>query len=148
LTDTQKVLADEALHKFLSMYRYLRQYGRQMTVQGIKPRQFSVLLFLQENGSATVGEVQDYLYLSPSTTSVVVAELEEAGLVTRSRSTTDNRVVNVQLTPAGQAIAQNSPPGGIALLRRRLDTLPAARLTQMIEALNDIMSLMEVTETE
>jgi DNA-binding MarR family transcriptional regulator len=77
-----------------------------------------------------------------------VAELEEAGLVTRSRSTTDNRVVNVQLTPAGQAIAQNSPPGGIALLRRRLDTLPAARLTQMIEALNDIMSLMEVTETE
>ena len=148
MAETGKVLADEALHKFLSMYRYLRQYGRQMQVQGIRPRQFSVLLFLDEQGSATVGEVQDYLYLSPSTTSAVIAELEETGFVTRSRSAQDNRVVIVELTPAGRAMAQKSPVGGIALLRRRLDTLPDERLQCIVEALSDIMALMEVTEVE
>ena len=140
--------ADLAMRKFLKIFRYLRQYARQIDERGIKPRQLSVLLFLKEVGPATVGQVQAYLFQSPSTASYVVADLEEAGYVTRTRSPQDNRVVIVELTPAGREQAQHTPLGGIPLFRRRLNTLSEERLQRINDALSDIMQLMEVADDE
>ena len=139
-------LSKEALSKFLQVFRYLRRYSRHMSSQGIHPRQFSVLLFLLETGPVTVGQVQEYLYQSPSTTSTLIAKMEKAGYVTRTRSKEDNRVVIVELTAAGRDVVQRTPPGGIALLRRRFDTLSPERLQRIDAALADIMELMEVPE--
>lgn len=141
-------LANEALHKFLLIHRHLRQVARQMDEQGLRPRQFAVLLHLLEVHSATVGEIQEYLYTSASTASTVISQLEEAGYVTRARSEDDNRVVNVQLTETGRDIAQNTPLRGIALLRRRLDELPEERLRILDEVMSDLLRLMEVSDTE
>lgn len=140
--------ASGALHKFLLIHRHLRRVARQMDCQGLRPRQFAVLLYLQEQDLATVSEIQDYLYTSTSTASTVISQLEDAGHVTRTRSDIDNRVVNVQLTETGKQIAQNTPLRGIALLRRQLDTLPEERLNMMDEALSDLMRLMEVDDDE
>lgn len=141
-------LANEALHKFLMIHRYLRQVARQMDEQGLRPRQFAVLVYLLDVDSAMVSEIQDYLYTSASTASTIVSQLEDDGYVTRTRSEEDNRVVNVQLTEAGRAIAQNTPLRGIGLLRRRLDALPEDRL-QMIDAvMSDLVELMEVSDSE
>ena len=119
-----------------------------MDSQGIRPRQFAVLRFLLEDGAATVGQVQEHLYLSASTTSMVIAHLEEAGYLTRTRSEEDNRVVVVELTPAGRDVAQNTPLGGILLLRRRLGNLSPEKLRLLDEALAEIMGLMEVPDTD
>jgi DNA-binding MarR family transcriptional regulator len=142
------LLVSEALHKFLLIHRHLRQYARHMDSRGIRPRQFAVLRFLLEQGSATVGEVQDHIYTSISTASTVISQLEDAGYVTRTRSEDDNRVVVVELTARGKDIAQKTPLGGIALLRRRLESLPEDRVRLIDEALSEIMRLMEVTDTE
>ena len=115
---------------------------------GIHPRAFSVLRFLTETETATVGEVQEYLYCSASVASSVISKLEEGGYVTRTRSCEDNRVVLVQPTAAGRQLAAATPLGGIALLRRRLPTLEPERLALMNAALADIMELMEVPESE
>lgn len=150
LTDTKPSaddLASEVVRKFLVMNRYLRQYARQMDDQGIRPRDFSVLRYLEEHGPSTVGQVQEYLFRSASTTSTVLSQLEDAGYVTRARSTEDNRVVIVTLTEAGHALAQHAPMGGIPLLRRRLPRLSAEQLIQLDDALTELMNLMEVTET-
>lgn len=143
---TSGQLAEDAIHKFLVLHRHLRQYALQMDHHGVRPREFSVLLFLAENGPATVGQVQEYLYHSPSTTSAILAQMEESGYLTRERSAADNRVVIVALTPTGQAVAQQGPVGGIPLLRRRLPTLPPDRLAAINQALADMMQLMEIEE--
>lgn len=148
MSHSKPALSEEVIHKFLRLNRFLRRYARQMDSQGIRPRQFAVLRFLLEAGSATVGQVQSYLYLSASTTSMVIAHLEESGYVTRTRSEEDNRVVVVALTPAGREIAQNTPLGGISLLRRRLGNLPPEKLRLLDEALAEIMQLMEVPDTD
>ena len=148
MSDSNEATAAETFHQFLILFRYLRQQARHINSQGIKPRQFAVLRYLSEAGSATVGEVQEHIYLSPSATSTLVARLEEAGYVTRTRSKNDNRVVIVELTPAGRDLAENTPLTGLSLLRRRLKTLPAHRLQLIDEALAEIMELMEVTEIE
>lgn len=146
MSDQALNLAEQAAHKFLLINRYLRQYARQMDDQGVRPREFSVLRFLLERGPATVGQIQEYLYRSASVASTVIAKLEEEGYVTRTRSTDDNRVVIVELTPAGQRIAEQAPMGGIPLLRRRLPALSAERLERLNDALDDLMALMEITE--
>jgi DNA-binding MarR family transcriptional regulator len=141
-------LAEGVIHKFLLVNRYLRQYARQMTKQGMRPWELAVLRFLSESGPATVGQVQGYLYRSAGTTSMIITQLEEAGYVTRTRSAQDNRVVIVDLTATGRQLAQETPMGGIALLRHRLGGLSEARLHRLDDALADIMQLMEVTEIE
>ena len=148
MNNSNNTPANEAFRKFLTLFRFLRQQARQFDSEGIKPRQFAVLRFLLESGPATVGEIQEHVYLSASTNSVLIAQLEEAGYVTRTRSADDNRVVIVELTPAGQDVAQNTPLVGLPLLRRRLRTLPPERLALIDAALAEIMALMEVTDTE
>jgi DNA-binding MarR family transcriptional regulator len=137
-------LAATVLHKFLLIYRHLRQYHRQMDSFGVRPRHAAVLRFLAAHGPATVGDIQSYLYTSPSTTSNIISQLEELGQVTRTRSPDDNRVVIVTITDAGQDIAIRTPVGGIGLLRQRLGSLSDERLRQMDESLAEIMRLMEV----
>lgn len=148
MSNSSEALADQVFHRFLKLKRCLRQQARQMDSRGISPRNFAVLRFLLESGSATVGEVQAYLYQSASTASTVIAQLEEAGYVTRTRSEQDNRVVVVELTPAGQDIAQNTPLTGFPLLRRRLRALPEKRLLLIDGVLAEIMQLLEVTGSE
>lgn len=146
MTDSKNSMSDETFHQFLILYRHLRQQARQMNSQGIKPPQFAILRFLLESGPVTMGEVQAYIYHSPSTTSTMVAQLAETGYVTRTRSPADNRVVIVELTPTGQDVAENTPMTGLPLLRRRLKTLPQERLLLINEALAEIMQLMVVPE--
>ena len=141
-------LARETLHSFLKLYHHFRRTNRQISEQGIRPRAFSVLRFVHERGAVTVGEVQEYIYSSPSTASTLIAKLEERGFVTRTRSVEDNRVVIVELTDAGHEIATETPLQGIPLLRRRLDTLSEEKLQRINDALGDILALMEVEDNE
>ena len=146
MSATPSATARSALHRFLLINRYLRSYARRVNTHGLRPKQFSVLLYALERGRVTVGDVQEYLYSSASTASTVISRLEEAGYVTRTRSPDDNRVVLVEPTATGRTLAQNTPVGGIVLLRRRLAALPEARLTVIDAALADIMELMEVPD--
>lgn len=132
------------LHKFLLIYRHLRQYHRQIDEYGVRPRQASVLRYLAEHGPATAGDIQAYLYTSASTASSVIAQLEDAGQVTRTRAPEDNRVVIITITDVGRDVATRTPVGGIGLLRQRLGNLSGEQLQQMDDALAEIMRLMEV----
>jgi DNA-binding MarR family transcriptional regulator len=149
MTIDTEPLSDQVFHQFLDLLRFSRQYARQiMAEQGIKPRQFSVLRYLLDSGPATVGQIQMFLHRSASTTSTLIAQLEEMGFVTRTRSELDNRVVIVELTNSGQEIAINTPLGGLPLLRRQLARMPEARLGEIQSVLTQIAGLMESTGAE
>ena len=144
----QEPFSDQVFHHLLSLIRHTRQYGRQIIdARGLTPRDFSVLRYLLENGSATVGQVQAFVHKSPSTTSALIAQLEDKGYATRTRSQEDNRVVIVDLTPLGQDIAKKTPLGGLPLLRRRLSQLSEKRLVEINEVLEEIMELMESSDS-
>ena len=137
-------LSDQVFHHFLALQRFTRQYARRLSDErGLRPGQFSTLRFLQENGPAKVGQIQTFVQKSASTTSSMLAHLEEMGLVTRTRSQTDQRVVIIELTPAGLDIAENTPLGGLPLLRRRMRALPPERLEEIDSVFHEIMRLME-----
>ena len=147
--EEQEPLSDQVFHRFLALHQTLRRHARSLIDErGLTPRDLSVLRYLLESEPATVGEVQAFVHKSPSTTSSLIAQLEERGYVTRTRSQEDNRVVLVELTPSGLEIAANTPLGGLPLLRRRLGNLSQERLSEIHGVLDEIMHLMEVTGIE
>ena len=134
----------DTIHTFLSIYRYLRQYSSQMHAQGLSGRRLAALRYLLESGPLTIGQLRDYLYVNDSSTSELVARLEQAGYVTRTRSEADNRVVMASLTPAGRAAALQSPLGGIPLLREKLAELPDERLAEIQAVLAELAQVLGI----
>ena len=146
MDDAVEGLYTETTRKFLTVYRRLRRSSRQMHQEGISGRKFSALRYLYEAGPRTVGQVRDYLYISDSGASELIARLGKMGFVTRTRSEADNRVVIVDLTPAGRELAQEPPRGGVSLLREQLQTLSQDRLSVINEAMTEILTLLEIDD--
>jgi len=139
-------MSTETMHKLLKLLRYVRHYGRKVHKEGLGGRRISALRYLMEAGPLTVGQLRDYLYISDSSTSEMIDHLQEVGYVTRTRSVKDNRVVIVALTPAGKVIAEETPLGGIPLLREKLKTLPPERLSVIDAALTELIQLLEIED--
>lgn len=144
MNDPERAPALVATQKFLSLYRYLRQYSQQMHDQGVRGREFATLRYLHEAGPCTIGQVQEYIYISASAASELLSRLENAGYVERKRCKKDQRVVYVELTPEGRRLAEETPLGGIPLLRERVKTLPPERLAMLDEAFSELLRLMEI----
>lgn len=138
----------KTVHRFLSVYRYLRKYSREIQTQGLSGREVSTLRYLLDAEPVTIGQCRNYLYLSDSSTSELIAHLERAGHVTRARSQSDNRAVLVTLTAQGRKAARTLPLAGIPLLREKLRTLPPDRLEHINKALGDIQQLLEIEDED
>lgn len=95
---------------------------------GLTHPQYLVMLALWEQSPRTVRNIGEALHLEPATLSPLLKRLEAAGLLTRARSTTDERALDVTLTAAG------------ASLRAEAEKVPA----QVVERLG--MSLHELED--
>ncbi|MCM2398814.1 MarR family transcriptional regulator [Rhizobium sp. S95] len=95
-----------------------RTYKPMLDAMGITYPQYLVLNALAENDGLTVGAIADRLSLESSTITPPVKRLEQAGLVERRRSTTDERQVHVWLTEAGRALVRESRCLGETLTAR------------------------------
>ncbi|MBN1877980.1 MAG: MarR family transcriptional regulator [Anaerolineae bacterium] len=144
MSEQERTLALVATQKFLSLYRYLRSYSRETQDYGVRGREFATLRYLHEAGPCKISEVQEYIYISASATSEMLSRLEDAGYVARKRCKKDQRVVYVELTPEGCRLAEETPLGGIPLLRERLKTLSPERLAILDEAFSELLALMEI----
>ncbi|MDM9625532.1 MarR family winged helix-turn-helix transcriptional regulator [Rhizobium sp. S152] len=95
-----------------------RLYKPMLDEMGITYPQYLVLSALGEEDGRTVGGIADRLALESSTITPPVKRMEEAGLVTRKRSTVDERQVHVWLTDAGRKLLVRSNCLGQALVER------------------------------
>jgi DNA-binding MarR family transcriptional regulator len=66
--------------------------------------QHRVLVLLASRGDLTIGDIAEGLAVNPSNATRYCDRLQRLGLVTRSRSVADGRVVQVGLTEPGRAL--------------------------------------------
>lgn len=71
---------------------------------GLTYPQYLVLLVLWETDGASVGQIGERLHLDSGTLTPLLKRLEGAELVRRARSSEDERVVRIWLTPKGQGL--------------------------------------------
>ena len=66
--------------------------------------QYIAMMVLWEQGSTTVKELGNALYLDSGTLTPLLKKMEVKGLISRRRSETDERSLIVSLTEAGEAL--------------------------------------------
>jgi DNA-binding MarR family transcriptional regulator len=75
---------------------------------GITYPQYLVLLILWGHGMCSVKEIGKLLHLDSGTLSPLLKRLEGTGFITRQRRANDERVVDISLTPTGQALQERA----------------------------------------
>jgi MarR family transcriptional regulator, organic hydroperoxide resistance regulator len=100
--------------------------------------QYLVMLALWERAPRSVKDLSASLRLDPATLSPLLKRLEALGHVTRARSTTDERMLVVDLTSAGRALrteAERIPPAVVERLG-----LPLERLVELHQVLSAVIA--------
>ena len=111
-----------------ALRRFLRNSEDAARACGITPRQHHLLLQIagSEGKTATVSELVETLALTQSAVTELVQRAVQAGLVARTNSVSDGRVVHLSLTKDGAArLARVHDQLGPerAVLRRLIDEL-------------------------
>lgn len=88
-----------------------RVYRRPLERLGLTYPQYLVMAALWSEDGATVGQLGERLSLDSNTLTPLIKRVEAMGLVTRRRSTTDERRVVVTLTDEGRAMQAEA--GGV-----------------------------------
>lgn len=104
----------------LSVYRPL------LEPMGLTHPQYLVMLALWERSPRSIKDVGSALQLDSPTLSPLLKRLEASGLLRRTRSAADERVVEVHLTDKGAALraeAENIPPAVVERLGVELSEL-------------------------
>lgn len=98
---------------------------------GLTHPQYLVMLALWDNANAdgpalSVKQIAALLQMDPATTSPMLKRLEALGLITRTRSSADERTTHVTLTAEGTALRRRAldiPPAVVARLGVELSEL-------------------------
>jgi DNA-binding MarR family transcriptional regulator len=112
---------------------------------GLSGPQFQILARL--DGSATgrlrMTDLADSLVYSRSGLTYQAAQLEKAGLITRTPAEDDERSIVVEMTPAGRAVLGKVMPGHIEVVRRlmlnALNRKDIATITDILGRVRDQM---------
>ncbi|WP_046214018.1 MarR family winged helix-turn-helix transcriptional regulator [Paenibacillus wulumuqiensis] len=85
-----------------------RMYWPMLEEMGITYPQYITLVVLWEKQECTIKELGKEIYLDSGTMTSMLKRMEENGLITRQRSTEDERVVNIKITEKGMALQEQS----------------------------------------
>ena len=86
-----------------------QQTGKLLGPVGLTSAQWAPMFKMHEGKATTVAELARVLQMDPGATTRLLDRLEAKGLCRRVRSEQDRRVVNLELTPAGQEVAAHIP---------------------------------------
>jgi len=133
-------ITDRLIEDVAGLWRLVRLSAYPLHMDGMTPEQFWLLRFLERHSPVSIGALAKALGITPSSATSACKRLEQAGLVTRTRQASDERVVNVELTELGRA--------QLAQMRRRqrdavgrflavLDPQEQATLHQLLDRVLD-----------
>ncbi|MBQ6585403.1 MAG: MarR family transcriptional regulator [Coriobacteriales bacterium] len=82
----------------------IKRYKPHLDALDLTYTQYIAMMVLWEQHEVSARDLGQRLFLDSGTLTPVLKSLEAKGYVTRERSTTDERVLMVALTPAGEAL--------------------------------------------
>lgn len=116
---------------------------RQQSLAGLSPAQASALGTVNRLGSPTLGELAATEQVQPPTMTKIVANLTDAGMVTRVTDAADRRSARVRITPAGTRTLERIRSLKNAFLVRRLSELSADEQQNAAELVALLEHLLE-----
>jgi DNA-binding MarR family transcriptional regulator len=137
------------LRVFQSLRRIIRAieiHSRRLANDyGITGPQLLCLAALREEAPLTIKKLAQSAYLSASTVVGIVDRLEEKDLVTRIRSVSDRRAVQISITGKGRTLLASAPSPIQESLAQALEGLPEKEKISIALAMEKVVDLMEAS---
>jgi len=114
----------------------------------VSASQLNSLIALYEQGSLPPSQIARHIMVKSSTVTGIIDRLEQKGLVTRSRTSPDRRVITVELTESGRTLAENAPPPIQQKVVEGLERLPQGEMEKIVLGLNMLTQMLDVQDLE
>jgi DNA-binding MarR family transcriptional regulator len=114
---------------------------------GITAPQLGALRLLQRRGPMTPGDLAGALHVSPATMVGITQRLQQKGLITRERQTTDRRSVSLSISERGVEVARQAPSLLRDRFRKELNELKEWERTQILAVLQRVADMIGVPDT-
>jgi MarR family transcriptional regulator, organic hydroperoxide resistance regulator len=126
----------------------MNTYRELLAHLGLTFPQYLVMLALWEHGSTTVKDLGQELHLDSGTLSPLLKRLATAGWITRKRSVSDERSVEIRLTEAGERLKEQAFPVATDFTcRTNLDTEAFAQLRLQLHHLASVLTAYDEDDT-
>jgi MarR family transcriptional regulator, organic hydroperoxide resistance regulator len=136
----------ETIDDVRRMFQAVNEFSRKAEKEtGLTGPQLWALKTIAEAKSIRVSELAKKMYLHPATVVGIIDRLESQQLVQRKRSTTDRRVVDVFLTPTGEATFKSAPDVAQDLLVKGLEKISEKKLLTIHEGMAEFVKILGVT---
>ncbi|GFE60718.1 MarR family winged helix-turn-helix transcriptional regulator [Geobacter sp. AOG2] len=113
---------------------------------GLTGPQLWAIKVMSEIAPIKLSDLARKMYLHPATVVGIIDRLEARGLVERTRSTKDRRVVELALTPLGNEKVSQSPNVAQELLVGGLEALTDAQLINIYDGLEQFVKILGAQE--
>jgi DNA-binding MarR family transcriptional regulator len=113
---------------------------REMASWDISHDQWGVLLLLSSNKGDTAAELSREAGVDTGSMTRMLDRIEAKGLVVRTRSADDRRVVRLALSPAGRTVCDHMPAVMVSVLNRHLAGFSEAELETLKTFLRRMLS--------
>lgn len=115
--------------------RAVEFYFQEVGENGPTPQQYSVLLNVFQNPGMTQTALVQASAIDRSTLTEILRRMVARGLITRTRTKTDQRANALSLTPEGEAVLASSFAAAERAQQRILDPVPEEHREQAMEIL-------------
>ncbi len=130
--------SDQLVEDLFDLWRWLRRMSNEIRQGEITREQFWLLHQLRLRDAMSIGDVAGALGVAQSTATTACKRLESNGLITRTRRSDDERVVEVSLTELGRTTVEDwrrRRREAVAELLAPLSEAERAKFQQLIEKL-------------
>jgi DNA-binding MarR family transcriptional regulator len=144
--ENRDVAISDIMQDLRRTFKSIHDYSHEVSNKfGITGPQLWTLKTISQNGSLSLGELSERMYLHPSTITGIVDRLEKKAYVLRDRGEKDRRVVKVRLTAKGERLARKAPNPVQGKMIYGLRKLKKDELDSICDS---IRKLVEVTKAQ
>jgi DNA-binding MarR family transcriptional regulator len=130
---------DQILEAIIYLYTESRRITKELARRAeLTGPQLTVVKMLESVGDLSLSDLSDRIRAQNSTVTGIVDRMEREGLVVRSRSTEDKRVVRIRLTEKGERIAREIPVEPMEIFRTALAGLTATEARDLLRVLTKL----------
>jgi DNA-binding MarR family transcriptional regulator len=146
MTDKDRVIAeitDDLRRIFQAVHSYTR---RAKKASGLTGPQLWAIKMIADSGSIRVSDLSRKMYLHPATVIGILDRLACLGLIKRTRSRKDRRVVHVSLTKAGKEVVERSPEVAQGMIVSGLEALSVQGLGKISDGMKKMVKILQAQE--
>ena len=119
------------------------KFSSRIAPYGVTLPMYRVLATLRQTGPKTLGELSALVSVELSTLSRLIGTMSRANLVTRDRPPENARIVSIDITPAGQVLAEELMPIAQHFEQTLIADLTAEQVVQLRQILRQLGARIE-----